>query len=177
MTETDTSPSLNLVLIGMPGSGKTTLGRRFAIRHGLAFVDTDTLIERRHGKSLQELVNEGGPDALLAAEESALLALDRRGAVIATGGSAIYSDAGMRALGRNGFRVFLDVPLAELRQRLGDTAERGLLIRRGQGLDALYRERLPLYRRHADISIDCGGLDEDEALRTLESRVVPRLFG
>lgn len=157
----------NIVLIGMPGSGKTTLGRRLAIEHGLPFVDTDALIERREGRDLQTIVDTYGPAALGRAEEAALLGLDRRGAVIATGGSVIYSDAGMAALGRGGLRVFLDTPVETLRDRVGSGSGRGLLIEPGQTLDKLFEQRLPLYRKYADIHVHCGSGNEDESYTML----------
>lgn len=146
----------NLILIGMPGSGKTTLGLRLARELERPFLDTDAVIEQQEGRSLQAILDQDGPEALRRAEESVLVDLRCQGAVIATGGSAVYSQSGMEALGRQGIRIFLDVPCATLRQRVGHGAGRGLLMRPGQTFDTLLEERLPLYRRYADITVNCG---------------------
>lgn len=158
----------NFILIGMPGSGKTTLGQRLAAEQSLPFLDTDALIERREGRGLQAIVDSEGPDGLRQAEEAALLALDCRRTVIATGGSVVYSPAGMAALGQDGLRIFLDVPPETLRTRIGSGTGRGLLVRPGQDFDALLQERLPLYRRYADIIVDCGSGSEDASYAALQ---------
>ncbi|MEX2339905.1 MAG: shikimate kinase, partial [Aquisalimonadaceae bacterium] len=155
----------------MPGSGKTTLGRRLAADYGRPFVDTDLTIEHDQGRSLQAIMDTGGPDALRQAEESALLALDCRGSVVATGGSAVYSHAGMTALADKGLRIFLNVPPETLRARVGCGSGRGLLMRPGQDFDALLEERLPLYRRYADITVECGNGSEDESYQALKRQL------
>lgn len=155
----------NLVLIGMPGAGKSTLGVLLAKRTARAFVDTDLLIQIRHGRPLQELLEDAGPLGFRRLEAAVLESLDCRRTVIATGGSAIYSEAAMARLRRDGLIVFLSVPLAEVERRLGNFGERGVVREPGQSLADLHAEREPLYRRHADRIVDCQGLDHDSVVR------------
>ncbi len=157
-------PRTNVVLIGMPGAGKSTVGVVLAKRLGRGFVDTDLLLQQRAGKSLQRIIDEDGQQAFRRLEEQILCAFAGRDCVVATGGSAIYSEMAMRHLAANGIIVFLDVPLAELQQRLHDMQNRGLVIGPGAGLADLYSERLPLYRCWADITIDGRGKNLEEVV-------------
>ncbi|WP_290651614.1 shikimate kinase [Aquisalimonas sp.] len=146
----------NLVLIGMPGSGKSTVGRVLAQLLDMRFVDTDALVEHHLGLSLQAIVDRDGPQGVLRAEAEEAMALDCRGTVIATGGSMVYSEAAMDALTRLGPVIWLDVPLRTLQQRVGSGDKRGLAMRPDQNLSDLAVERLPLYQRHAALRIDCA---------------------
>ena len=146
----------NLVLIGMPGCGKSTVGVLVAKSLGYDFLDTDLLIQRRTGKRLQALIDEDGLDAFLAAEEDALCSTEVSSAVIATGGSAVYSPEGMTHLARNGLIVWLRVDLATLKARLGDFAARGIAGMGDKTLDELYAEREPLYAHYAQITVNCA---------------------
>lgn len=150
----------NIVLIGMPASGKSTVGRLLAERLRRPFVDTDTVLEQRHGVSLADLLQTCGLDGFVAREEQAVLELDVRGAVIATGGSVVYGERGMAALREHGTVVLIDCPLQVLARRLGDPAARGMVIAPGQTLEELLQERLPLYRRYADITVVCDAEPE-----------------
>lgn len=152
----------NIVLIGMPGSGKSTVGVLLAKRLGLGFVDTDLLIQEQAGRTLQDIVDNDGYQALRHIEEQVLLALDVSAKVISTGGSAVYSDKAMAHLKTNGVAVFLDIPLELVIKRIGDHSARGISRRPDQSLDELFTERLALYRRHADIVIDGQGQDQEE---------------
>jgi shikimate kinase len=134
------SPS-NIVLIGMPGSGKSTVGVLLAKQTGKAFVDTDLLIQSRTGGTLQDIVNRDGYLELRRIEEQVLLGLDLSDHVIATGGSAVYSEAAMGHLQAGGTVVFLRVSLATLRQRVGDYETRGLAKRPDQTIEDLFAER------------------------------------
>lgn len=156
-----------VILIGMPGVGKSTLGRLLAQRLGMALVDTDMLIENAAGRSLQAIVDQGGVDALLHWEESAILAEDFSHQVVATGGSVVYSEAAMQHLGRFGPRVWLQLGVDALRQRLGNFSQRGIARRGNVELEQLFQERVPLYQRYADRVIDLEGLDESTALDRL----------
>ncbi|RME38683.1 MAG: shikimate kinase [Deltaproteobacteria bacterium] len=157
----------NLVLIGMPGAGKSTVGVVLAKRLGLGFVDTDLLIQMRTGRRLQQIIDEDGLQAFRALEEQTVLEFDVCDAVIATGGSVVYSDKAMRHLAALGTLVYLEVPLTELEQRLHDMESRGLVIDPGATLADLYTERTPLYRRWADISIDESGKNLEEVVEDI----------
>lgn len=140
----------------MPAAGKTTVGQRLAEHFRCPFLDTDELIESRHGKRLYQIIEARGLAGFRQAEEEALLTLDAHGSVIATGGSVVYGDAGMRALRAGGVVVFLDTPLEVLAARVGDPTARGMVIDPGQSFAELFAERQPLYRRYSDLDIDCG---------------------
>lgn len=152
----------NLVLIGMPGSGKSTIGVLLAKRMSLGFVDTDLLIQRAQGRSLQEIVDRDGYLALRRIEEEVLHGLDLHGCIIATGGSAVYSERAMAHLQAHGLVVFLHVELAELEARVHDFRSRGLAKRPDQDLEDLFRERFLLYAKYADITVTCAGLGQEE---------------
>jgi len=151
----------NLVLIGMAGAGKSTVGPLLARSLAYGFVDVDELTQADQQHSLQELVDRHGASWFRRLEEKILLGLELRRHVIATGGSAVYSEAGMNHLKESGLVVFLDVPLAALEVRVGDGAARGLVREPGQGFAQLFAERRPLYHRYADITIDCAGMSPD----------------
>jgi len=152
----------NVVLIGMPGSGKSMVGVLLAKRLGLGFVDTDLLIQEQAGRTLQDIVDNDGYQALRHIEEQVLLGLEVHGKVISTGGSAVYSDKAMAHLKTAGLAVFLDIPLDLVIRRIGDHSARGISRRPDQSLDELFQERLALYRRHADIVIDGRGQDQED---------------
>lgn len=161
----------NIVLIGMPGSGKSTIGVLLAKKLGLDFVDTDLLIQLREGRTLQQILHTDGYLALRAIEENVLLGLSVDGAVVATGGSAVYSDDAMAYLRAMGTVVFLDAPLEEVRLRVTDFEERGIAAAPGTSLEQLYDERLPLYRRHAGVTVDCAGLTKEQVVDAIVERV------
>ncbi len=152
----------NIVLIGMPGSGKSTVGVILAKLTARNFVDTDVLIQTHQGRSLQNIVDREGYMMLRAIEEKILLALDSRDHVIATGGSAVYSDAAMAHLKSGGTVVFLHVDMATLKARVHDYDTRGLAKRPDQTVDDLFAERFALYRKYADITIECIDLTHEE---------------
>jgi shikimate kinase len=143
----------NLVLIGMPGAGKSTIGVILAKRLGFDFLDTDVLIQAKRRRRLQDIIDREGLAAFCKIEEETLLALRTKRTIIATGGSVIYSEAGMDALGKTGLIVFIDVPLSELEKRIRDMNTRGMVIDPGETLAELYHRRLPLYRRWADRTV------------------------
>ncbi len=157
----------NIVLIGMPGSGKSTVGVILAKKTSRAFVDTDVLIQTSRQQTLQEIVDTQGCAALRAIEEELLLGLSVQKHVIATGGSAVYSDRAMAHLQSDGIIVFLDADLPTLEARVGDASARGLARRPGQSLAELYAERLPLYTRHADITINCAAGTQEAVCDTI----------
>jgi len=152
----------NLVLIGMPGSGKSTVGVLLAKRLGLGFVDTDLLIQEEAGRTLQAIVDQDGYEALRRIEEQVLLKLDVQHKVISTGGSAVYSARAMEHLKTNGTVVFLDIPLELVVERIGDHSMRGISRRPDQSLEALFEERFKLYSRYADLTVQGEGLNQDQ---------------
>lgn len=158
---------MNIILIGMPASGKSTVGVVLAKLLGYDFVDTDLLIQRQTGLRLSEIIQTQGLDAFLAAEEAACLSLRVDHSVIATGGSVIYSDAAMRHLKGLGTVVYLSVDFKTLQTRLHDVRGRGVVLRPGQSLADLYAERVPLYRRYADVTIPEGNGSLEETVQAL----------
>jgi shikimate kinase len=154
----------SIILVGMPGAGKSTLGIQLAKKLALNFVDTDLLIQLQAGCPLQHILDEQGYQALRDVEEKVLLDNKFPGFVVATGGSAVYSDKGMRHLKQYGPVVFLDVPLDELRNRIDDYETRGIAKRPEQSFQELFEERLALYKKYADIVIDCDSRDQNSLL-------------
>jgi shikimate kinase len=157
----------NLVLIGMPGSGKSTVGVILAKMTARDFVDTDVLIQTSQKKRLQDIVNTGGHIALRAIEEQVILGLSTKNHVIATGGSAVYSEPAMAHLKSNGIIIFLDVDFESLALRLGDFSSRGIAKRPDQSLAELFEERSWLYKKHADITIKCSHINQDDVCRKI----------
>lgn len=152
----------NVVLIGMPGSGKSTVGVLLAKRLGLGFIDTDLLIQQEAGRTLQDIVDRDGYQALRNIEEEVLLQLNVSRQVISTGGSAVYSEPAMHHLKEGGVVVFLDIPMQVVLERIGDYSARGISRRPDQSLEELFAERFELYSRFADIAIDCVGRNQEE---------------
>lgn len=161
----------NIVLIGMPGAGKSTVGVVLAKRSARAFIDTDVLIQLDRKTSLQNIVDTQGHLALRAIEESILLELACEDTVIATGGSAVYSEAAMRHLRTIGTVVYLQLELPELERRVADFSARGLARRADQSFADLFAERRPLYERYADLRVDCAG----KAPEIIGDEIVQRL--
>jgi shikimate kinase len=146
----------NLVLIGMPGAGKSTVGVLLAKALKMPFIDTDLLIQQKENRYLQEIIDAHGLDAFIKTEEDAILGLDVQNYVIATGGSAIYSEAAIKHLKASGILIFLNTKMYQLEHRLKNAQTRGIAMKNGQTFIALYNERLPLYRQCMDIEIDCS---------------------
>ena len=160
----------NIILIGMAGSGKSVIGRMLADKLSRVFIDTDTLIEQTVGCPLQEVIDTKGAMEFRRIEEDVLLQVDLSNYVIATGGSSIYSHAGMMHLKQSGLVVLLDVDLAVLSERVNNVATRGLVKRPEQKFAELFLERLPLYRKYADITIACAGMNRQEVCRVIIHR-------
>ena len=152
----------SIILIGMPGSGKSTVGVILAKRMNLNFVDTDVLIQTTEKRSLQDIIDRDGYMALRKTEERVLLHHDYTHCVVATGGSAAYSAPVMKHLKSFGAIVFLNVDLDTIKRRVKDFTGRGLAKRPDQTLDDLFYERFDLYRKYADMTIDGNALTQEE---------------
>jgi shikimate kinase len=144
----------NLVLIGMFGSGKSTIGKILAEKLRYHFVDVDHLIERKFQKPLQRVLDDLGIKGFMKMEDETIQALRYRHCVISPGGSAVYYPKAMKQLALLGPRIYLKVELKELRRRLPDWSNRGVVCRGGNTLAALYRERAPLFKKYADLTVD-----------------------
>ncbi|MCU0916868.1 MAG: shikimate kinase [Planctomycetes bacterium] len=139
----------NIVLIGMPGVGKSTVGVLLAKALGRYFLDTDVLIQAMQGRTLQEIIDHDGLAAFCKIEEEYVLCIDLTNAVIATGGSVVYSEPAMRHLAAHG-------------QRIANLPTRGVVMEKGQTIRSLYNQRQPLYRRYAHHTIDCTGKNHEQ---------------
>ncbi len=148
---------MTFTLIGMPGCGKSCMGRAVANKLKLKNIDSDRLIERRDGRRLQTIINEDGIEAFEKAEEETLLSIEDENFIISTGGSAVYSDRAMRHLKSLGPVIYLYASYETIRRRLGDFSARGVVLKKGQTLKDLYDERCKLYVKYADITVNCDG--------------------
>lgn len=148
----------NIVLIGMPGTGKSTVGVILAKRLGYDFIDTDLLIIKRAGKTLPEILREAGIEGLLEIENLVGASLKCEKSVIATGGSMVLCKGAMENLKSRGLAVWLDTELSELERRIGaDLISRGIAANPGETVADIYRARRPYYKKYADIHIRCSG--------------------
>jgi len=164
----------NVILIGMPGSGKSTVGVILAKLTSRDFVDTDVLIQTSQARSLQDIVDRDGYMALRKVEEDVLLRLDRHNHVLATGGSAAYSHAAMAHLKSDGVIVFLDADLATLQSRVHDYDTRGLAKRPDQSFAELFEERFPLNAEYADVRVNCAGLTQEGVCTAIVNELMAR---
>lgn len=155
----------NIILIGMPACGKSTVGVLLAKTLAAGFVDTDLILQRQRKNTLQKLIDRYGLDRFRDFEDEALLAVtETEDVVVATGGSAIFCDRGMRYLKQNGVCVYLELPLNELQKRLSNIKTRGIACRRGESLSDIFAERSPFYEKYADVRIDCSALTAEETV-------------
>lgn len=162
----------NIVLIGMPGAGKSTLGVLLAKNYGMSFVDTDLVIQKREEALLGEIIAERGNDEFLKIEEDVLCDIaETDGCVIATGGSAVLSERAMEALEKNGTVVFIDVPYRVLKRRLSDIRARGVVFGEGETVRTIYDRRMPLYRKYAGVTFK----PQRESARVSASKLAEQL--
>ncbi|WP_321508142.1 shikimate kinase [uncultured Methanoregula sp.] len=161
----------NIIIIGMPGAGKSTLGVILAKTLGWKFADTDIVIQEKTGRLLQEIIDTDGIDAFKKIEEETVLSLHYHHTVIATGGSVVFSERAMEHLKAEGIVVYLKISLGEMIRRLGNITTRGIVLATGESLREMYRERTPLYEKYAGITIDCT----DEHFETVIGRVIEAL--
>ena len=157
----------NLIFIGMPAVGKSTVGIVVAKRLGMRFIDTDLLIQEQEGKLLREIIAESGVDEFLEIENRVNASVKAQNAVISPGGSVVYCEEAMEHLKSSGTVIYLKLSLNALSKRLGNLKGRGVLLKDGQTLSGLYEERSPLYERYADIVIDEEGKDLEASLKSV----------
>ena len=145
-------------LIGMPGSGKSCMGRSLSSKMKIKLIDSDKLIEQRCGKKLQLLIDELGVDEFRRIEEEVLISIDSEcDCILSTGGSAVYSERAMEYLKTKGKIIYLFCSYKTIEGRLGDFSKRGVVLKPGQDLLGLYKERTPLYKKYSDIVLNCDG--------------------
>ena len=157
----------NLVLIGMPGCGKSTCGVLAAKGRCVDFIDTDLLIQKREGMALQSIINERGGNYFAKVEEEVLCGVEDENTVIATGGSAVYSEKAMAHLRERGKIVYLKISLPEMLSRVQNITTRGILRSEGETLEDLYKRRIALYEKYADTTIDCDGKTVEDVVAHL----------
>ena len=157
----------NITLIGMPGVGKSTIGVIAAKILGLRFLDTDLLIQDQEDRLLSEIIEQEGIEGFLRIEEEVLLGVRTKRTIIATGGSAIYGEKAMAHLKELGPVVYLKLSYKDLRRRLGNLKNRGVVLKEGQTLQNLYQERTPLYEKYADYTIDETDLHVEDTVSEL----------
>jgi shikimate kinase len=155
----------NIVLIGMPGAGKSTMGVILAKTLGRTFIDTDIVTQEITENLLQDSIDHEGTAAFLKTEEKTILSLLCRNAVIATGGSVVFSEKAMDHLKKNGVVIYLDISFQEMVRRLNNITTRGIVLMPGQGLLDMYNQREPLYKKYADITIECSDGDLEQCTR------------
>ena len=158
----------NIVLIGMPTAGKSTVGVILAKVFGYQFLDTDLLIQHQEEKVLCDIIQEKGVKKFLEIEENVVMRLSCKKTVIATGGSVVYSQMAMEHLKKSGVFIYLSLPLSEIQNRLKNMIRRGVVsLKENETLLELYDERTPLYEQYADISIDCAGKSVEQVVNTI----------
>ncbi len=161
----------NIVLIGMPGAGKSTIGVLLAKTMLMDFCDTDLIIQKKEGKALCEIINEKGTEKFIAIEDEIIGAQEFDNCVVATGGSAVYGENAMRNLKKNGITVYLKVNADELEKRICNIHTRGIAMKEGTTIAELYAERAPLYEKYADITVDCSNSTPEQCVDTITEKV------
>lgn len=153
----------NIVLIGMPGCGKSTIGVVLAKMLGYKFIDSDLLIQEEENRLLSEILEEDGHEVFNEIENRVNSAIKSSKTVIATGGSVVYGVGAMEHLRSIGVIVYIKLPYEEIDKRLGNLFERGISMKEDQSLKDIYEERIPLYEAYADIIVDTSGTEIKEA--------------
>ena len=161
----------NIVLIGMPGAGKSTIGVLLAKALLFAFTDTDLIIQSRYGMSLSEIIDKDGTEAFLQIENDVIASCEFFNCVVATGGSAVYGKEAMEKLRENSTVVYLKLPVSELIKRLSNIRTRGVAMKKGETIADLFEKRQPLYEKYADVTVDCFGLTAEECVEKIISLI------
>ena len=160
----------NIILIGMPGSGKSTIGIILAKELCMDFIDTDVLIQSREGMTLQEIIDTRGQETFVELEKQYIRELDVTGTVIAPGGSVVLYEDSISFLKQSGTVVFLNVPIDIIKLRI-NLLNRGTVRNPGQTLEDVFRYRKPLYSKYADVIIDCGQMEQMEIMSLIIEEV------
>lgn len=147
---------MNIILIGMPGSGKSTCGQKVSQELGMSFLDTDALIIQNEGQSLSEIISHKGRLYFEQLEEQTVKTLYTRNCVIATGGSVVYSKPAMQNLKSAGIVIFLNISYSTMLKRVRNHKKRGIVLKDGYTLKDMYQERIGLYKEYADFTVDCN---------------------
>ena len=158
----------------MPGAGKSTVGVLIAKALGMDFIDTDLIIQRREGRTLQQIIDTDGLGRFIAIEDSIVSSIDARDSVIATGGSVIFGENAMRNLARLGTIVYLRAGFETVEARISNISTRGVAMNQGQDLRGIYNERCPLYEKYADITVDVDGGSVETSVGTIISALENR---
>lgn len=162
----------NIILTGMPGCGKSTVGVILAKTFGMEFIDTDLIIQIQQQDKLQRLVDKFGTDCFRTFEEKALLSVNNKeNTVIATGGSAVFCKNGMEHLKKSGICIYLEVPCEELLRRLTNIKTRGISAAKGMSIEDIFYERKEFYEKYADIRINCLGLSIEEITEAIAEQI------
>ncbi|MBQ7456784.1 MAG: shikimate kinase [Desulfovibrio sp.] len=164
-----------IALIGMPGAGKTTIAKRLAYKLKWSFIDSDHCIEATYGRRLQDIVDATDKAGFLAIESAILCSLRIKRCVIATGGSVVYNDKAMEHLRSLGSIILLDVPLAQVQERIALNPERGIVMAEGQTLADLYTERMQLYLKWADLRCNNCDITPDECVTWIMKHLPPSI--
>jgi shikimate kinase len=162
---------MNIVLIGMPGCGKSTVGVLLAKALLMDFIDTDLVIQNKYGKSLCEIIAMEGTDAFKNIENKILCELKMQNTVVATGGSAVYGADAMKNLSSNGVVVYIKLSPSEIKSRIKNITTRGIAMEKGTTIEELYIERSHLYEKYADITIDSETLNIEETTKAIKKAV------
>lgn len=161
----------NIVLIGMPGAGKSTIGVVLAKTLGRTFVDTDLVIQKREDNLLQQMIDEVGMERFLDIEKDAILSIDVERSVIATGGSVVYRKESMEYLKKKSICIYLELSYEEIEKRINNITTRGIAKQKGQTLKDIYNERIPLYKQYADITINCEHNNLEKTIQAIQDKI------
>ncbi|MDP4182898.1 MAG: shikimate kinase [Bacillota bacterium] len=159
----------NIVLIGMPGAGKSTIGVLLAKTLKKTFIDTDLLIQQKENDFLQNIINKNGIKYFLSLEERIVVSLEAENHVIATGGSVIYSDRASSHLKKGGILIYLKLPYEIIEKRIKNIKTRGIAMENGQSLSDLFMERKQLYEKYSDYALECYQKDSEEIIEEIIS--------
>lgn len=162
----------NVVLIGMPGAGKSTTGVLLAKTINYSFIDTDLIIQSKCGMLLKDIIAQRGMEEFLSIEEREIIGLDVCQSVIATGGSVVLKEKAMAHFKNTGIVIYLKLSFPELEKRIKNITARGIVIKQNQTFNDVYRERTPLYEKYADITICCSGKTIEQIVASIAAKIV-----